>query len=114
MAAVRGRQPAWRQGRQLGDSAVLAAVAARWQRRHHQLGSGSAAAAVASLAAEIAAWQMRSFGGSGSVLGSAAAARRHWQKRGVGSISVALGETAAAAAAAGRAARWRRGRGGMC
>jgi hypothetical protein len=52
------------------------------------------------LAAEVAAWQMRNFGGSGSTLGSAASARRRWQKRSVGAISVALVEAAAAAAAA--------------
>ena len=70
------RQLAWQQWRQLGYSAVLVAVAAQQRRRHHQLGSGSVAAMVASLAEEVAAWRKCDFGGSGSTLGSTAAVRR--------------------------------------
>ena len=42
--------------------------------------------AVASLAAEAAAWRKHDFGGSGSALGSAAAAARRQRQRGVGGV----------------------------
>jgi hypothetical protein len=46
----------------------------------------------ASLVAEVAAWQKRDFGGSGSALGSAAAARRWRRQCGIGGGSVAYAD----------------------
>ena len=82
----------------------------RLRRRRAIAGTTRSAGAAASLAAEVAAWRMRDFGGSGSALGSKASVWRHWRKRNVGAVSVALVEAAAAAAAARR----RRGREQMC
>ncbi len=59
------------------------------------------AAAVASLAAEVAAWQKRDFGGSGSALGSAVAAWRRRRQRGVGGGFSSCGSAAGSAAAVG-------------
>ncbi len=65
------------------------------------------------MAAEVAAWQKRNFGGSSSALGSAVAAWRRRRQRNVGGSSVVLGE-ALAAGAAWQAAQQQQGRGGMC
>ncbi len=71
------------------------------------------AAAAASLAEEVTAWQKRDFGNSGSALGSVVAAWRQQRQHSIGSGSVALVE-AEAAVVAWHAAQQRRGRGGMC